>query len=105
MPSREFHNWLAKRLTGYDSKLIDTVNRDIDRPAHKLGPGHRVLNHDMDPLRKDSLSVTGGDPRKEVLRRIHIMADYDPLINTIYRYTEVQKNIRKLKKNGLVRKH
>lgn len=91
------HNLIAGKITGYNKGLIDNVNKDVDAPVKTLGPNHRVLNHSLNPTREDSLAVTHGDAKREVLRRIHIAMDFSPRVNKLTKLLEMQMQLNKMK--------
>lgn len=82
------HNLIAFRLTKYDRRMIDQVNAKVDSTVKEKGFNHRVDFHSLNPVRKDSIEVTGLDPKKEVVRRIHIIMDTTPKINSMAKLTE-----------------
>lgn len=88
MPNRAMHNLIAYRITGFSKKMIDQVNAKVDSTVKEKGFGHRVDFHSMNPIRKDSIEVTGLDPKREVARRIHIIMDTTPRINRMAKLTE-----------------
>lgn len=97
MPNRRAHNLIAKRMTGYDSKMIDEVNAKVDSTVKEKGFAHREDFHDLNPIKNDSLQVTNGDPKKEVVRKIHIIVDTTPKLNRMGKLLDTFKSV---KKNG-----
>lgn len=89
------HNLIAFRLTKYDRRMIDSINAKVDSTVKEKGFGHRVDFHSMNPLRKDSIEVTGLDPKKEVVRRIHIIMDTTPKINRMAKLTEQYSKLKR----------
>lgn len=106
MALRPIHNRIARIVTGYDSKVIDRVNREIDAPS-QTHPGmqHRQWYHSRDPLRKDSMRIHRGDPRKMVLQHIHIMVDEDPHFKRFAKIMQMEREIKGLKNGKNRRKH
>lgn len=103
MPNRKVHNLIAKRITGYDYDMIDKVNAKVDSTVKEKGYQHREDYHDRNPMKKDSLEVTHGNVKKEIVRQIHITLDTNPKLNRMGKlldtYTELIKHGRTRRKS------
>lgn len=78
MPNRDVHNKVAKFVfPNIPMSVIDDVNMRMDAPSQWLGSHHRVLHHSANPAAPDSLAISWGDPKREMIRQLHIMLDYD----------------------------
>lgn len=106
MANRKVHNMIAKILLPYVSmQKINDTNRLIDEPVKWLGPRHRVTRHSRNPVRFDSLLVTGGDWQRELARQVHIMVDETPSGKIIEKVMEIYDNLGYLSGNRGNRKH
>ena len=94
------HNLIAQRLTRYSYQMIDKVNEKVDSTVKAKGFQHREDFHDWRSTKKDSIEVTGMDPKKEVVRRIHIIMDTTPRINKMAKLTEQYGKLRRMRKHG-----
>ena len=90
------HNLIAQHITKYPYGMIDKVNEKVDSTVKEKGFQHREDYHDVNPIKKDSMEVTGLDPRKEVIRRIHIIMDTNPRINRMAKLTEQYQKLRRM---------
>lgn len=104
MALRPIHNRIAKIVTGYDDKLIDNVNKEVDAPSQDYpGMPHRQFFHSYDPLRKDSVLIHKGDPRRLILNHIHIIVDEDPMFKRYAKILQLKADMDKVFKNGKTR--
>lgn len=99
MALRPIHNRIAKIVTGYSNKLIDTTNKEIDAPS-QTHPGmpHRQWFHSTDPLRSDTMQIHKGDPRKLIVQRIHIVVDTDPAFKKVAKVMQISEDIKKMRR-------
>ncbi len=94
MANRNIHNKIAKTFLPFVSmKKINDTNRMIDEPVKWLGPSHRVTRHDRNPLKLDSLLVTGGDWQRELVRQIHIAVDKTEAGKALEKVMEIYDNL------------
>lgn len=106
MASRDIHNRIAKTFLPWISySKINETNRVIDEPVKWMGPSHRVTRHDHNPLKFDSLIVSGGDPQKEMVRQLHILVDISEAGKTLEKVMETYDNLRYFSGSKRNRKH
>ena len=101
MATRKVHNRIAAKFVNLPMREIDEINRMVDDPAmlKKYGKNHRKYwGHDWNPVARDSLAISRGDPKREIARRIHIIVDTDPKIKQILKKQEIREEINKLKR-------
>lgn len=99
MALRPIHNRVAKIVTGYNDRLIDRVNKEVDAPSQVLpGMPHREFYHSYDPFRADSIKIHKGDARAMLLQWIHIKVDTDPSFKWYAKILALRDDIRKLKR-------
>jgi hypothetical protein len=101
MATRKVHNRIAAKFVNLPMQEIDEVNRMVDDPRmlKKYGKNHRKYwGHNPDPTARDSMIISRGDPRRELVRKIHIIVDTDDKIKRSLELMEIRERIKKLKK-------
>ena len=101
MATRKVHNKIAAKFVNLPMSEIDEVNRMVDDPRMlaKYGKNHRKYwGQDWNPVAKDSMAISRGDPKREMARRVHIIVDTDPKIKQILKRQEIREEINKLKR-------
>ncbi len=72
MPNRKVHNYIGKML-GLDPRLVNAVNRDMDKPSRYLGPSHRkVMHSDIDAV---MLMFKYKNPQAMIASKVHQLTD------------------------------
>lgn len=97
MPSRKMHNLIAQKITRYNMNYIDKINAKVDSTVTEKGFQHREDFHDLNPLKKDSLEVTKGSPKAELVRKIHITLDLNPKLNRMAKNLETIQKLNRRK--------
>jgi len=95
MPNRGMHNAIARRITHYSAGMINDVNAKVDSTVKEKGFHHREDYHSLRSLRKDSIEVHHFNPKREVIRRIHIAMDFNPKVRRLAKLGEVLKEVKK----------
>ena len=67
------HRAICKLVLG---QAFPNVDRWMDRPAYRRGPGHRKYRHDARAV--VLMALREGDPRAGVAALLHIAADLAP---------------------------
>jgi hypothetical protein len=85
--------------------MVDDVNAKMDSTVKAKGYKHREDFHSLDPLRKDSIEVTKFNPKREVLRKLHIIEDTSPQINRMAKLLGLYRDVQTRKKVRLHKRH
>ncbi|MEM3192096.1 MAG: hypothetical protein QW292_08410 [Candidatus Parvarchaeota archaeon] len=67
----------------------------IDEPVKTIGPAHRILYHDPNPFRIDSILINRGNINREMIRQLHIYLDRHKKLEEMIELSELLKKLRK----------
>jgi hypothetical protein len=98
MANRKTHNKIASMLVKLPYSEIDDVNAKVDDIGmlRKYGRYHRQhWGHNPDGTAPDSLAITRGNAKREMVRRIHIVVDTNPKIKAAVKRMELLQQVKR----------